>query len=96
MTELEQRMARLIGKRALVGITYVKPDGERRIQMHGVISRGVENMAIYLRSGGEEFSLPPDPDAFHPAEPGRYTLKTTGEVVDNPDFTASWTVHPPG
>ena len=56
MTDFDQRMARLIGNRALVGITYVESDGERRIQMHGVISRGVEIWrSTYLRSGGEEF-----------------------------------------
>ena len=60
-----------------------------------MITRAVENVAIYLQNEGEEFSLPPDPDAFQPAAPGRYTLKTTGEVVVDPDFLAAWTVHPP-
>jgi len=77
--------------------TDVEPNGERRIQMHGVISRGVEKVALSL-CGAEarSFAAAGPPDVFHPVEPGRYTLKTTGEVVDNPDFTTAWTVHPSG
>jgi hypothetical protein len=29
------------------------------------------------------------------AAPGRYTLRMTGEVVENPDFTATWEINPP-
>lgn len=55
MTDFEQRMARLIGKRTLVGITYVEPDGERRIQMHGVISRRVENVGSICGAEARSF-----------------------------------------
>ncbi len=91
----DRRVAPLLGKRALVGITYVERDGERRIQLHGVITRAVENEGIYLRCGEDELALPPEPAAFRPAAPGRYTLKATDEVVEDPDFTAVWTVRPP-
>ncbi|MFX0060574.1 MAG: hypothetical protein ACFFC7_00125 [Candidatus Hermodarchaeota archaeon] len=40
-------------------------------------------------------SLPPDLSAFQKAEPGDYRLRSTGEVVINPDFTVLWTVQPP-
>jgi hypothetical protein len=29
------------------------------------------------------------------AEPGSYRVRQTGEVVENPDFIATWTVHQP-
>ena len=29
------------------------------------------------------------------AGPGRYTLRSTGEVVEDPDMTTSWTIHEP-
>lgn len=91
----DRRIAPLLGKRALVGVTYVEPSGERLIQFHGVIVRAVEGEGIYLRCGDEEVWLPPDPSSFRPALPGRYALKTTGEIVADPDFTAVWRVHPP-
>jgi hypothetical protein len=34
--------------------------------------------------------LPPSLAAFELAKPGRYTLKSTGEVIDDPDVLVSW------
>jgi hypothetical protein len=88
-----------VGKYVLVGLTYLDGKGgvRARRQLHGDIvsadrSRGV---VIRLRSDGSEFPLPPDMRAYAKAAPGEFRLKSTGEVVVNPDYTAQWTIEPP-
>jgi len=39
--------------------------------------------------------LPPDLRAFRKAEPGEYRLKSSDEVVVDPDYLASWTITRP-
>ena len=89
----------LIGKTLLVGLTWVDPAGDRLEQMHGeVVSvdarRGIE---LRLAGGraGDAFRLPPDLRGIVAATSASYRLRGTGEVVDNPDFTATWVIHPP-
>ncbi|MBN7463153.1 hypothetical protein I3U64_23750, partial [Mycobacteroides abscessus subsp. abscessus] len=40
----------------------------------------------------ETFTLPPAPESFSPAAPGEYRLRSTGEVITDPDYLATWTV----
>ncbi len=83
----------MIGKRVLVGKTYVRGDEViEQVQFHGVIETADERTGFALRRAdtGEWESLPPDLRAFRPAEPGEYTLSSTGEVVLDPDFIATW------
>ncbi len=85
----------LIGKVMLVDLTYFDKGGERtgQIQVWGTVGR-VDVEGIYLtRSTGEELQLPPDVSAVKRAKPGEYKLHSTGEVVVNPDFTATWNVY---
>ena len=94
----ENRARAMVGKTVLVGLTYLDPDGNRVEQFHGeVVSvdprRGVEMRLAGSRSG-ETFMLPPDVSNVFAAAPGRYTLRATGEVVENPAFTATWEIHP--
>jgi hypothetical protein len=42
---------------------------------------------------GDIFTLPPALEAFAPAPPGEYRLRSTGEVVVDPDFTCVMQVH---
>jgi hypothetical protein len=90
--------AMFIGKHALVGLTFVNADGtlRKQVQVHGRIT-AVDESVITMRLHGsdEEFTLPPDLESFEPAEPGEYRLRTTGEVVVNPDLLASWTITAP-
>jgi hypothetical protein len=44
---------------------------------------------------GDVYTLPPDLRAFFPAPPGSYRLRETGEVVVDPDYTATWNITPP-
>ena len=61
-------------------------------QLHREIVRINENegILIKLHNSREEFKLPPELDSL-PAPPGEYRLRTTGEVVVDPDLLTIWT-----
>jgi len=86
----------LTGGTVLVGITRLNHKGEliEQMQYVGVVTSMDEVLHIKLRNGGD-LTLPPELSAFTRAEPGIYRLRQTGEEVENPDFTASWTVYSP-
>jgi hypothetical protein len=37
------------------------------------------------------FYLPPDLACLYPAQKGKYTLKSSGEIIEDPDFYTTWT-----
>ncbi len=92
----------LVGKYALVGITHVAADGHTvrgQDQYHGRIEsadqeKGIE-MACEGEWAGQKIVLPPDLAAFCRAEPGAYRLKSSSEVVIDPDVLASWSIVEP-
>ena len=90
--------AELIGTHVLVGLTDVDHAGnviEKR-QFHGKVVRASAEKGVILVDGnGEEHWVPLQRDAFTPAEPGHYRLRSTGEVVVDPTWLATWTVYPP-
>jgi hypothetical protein len=61
--------------------------------MHGDIV-GVDDQAITMQLHGsdDEFTLPPDLDSLRSAPEGAYRLRSTGEVVVNPDLLSTWEV----
>ena len=84
-----------IGKRLLVGITYQSHKGEliRQEQFHGLIVEADEGGIVIERNDtGEWQSLPPE---LMEAPPGEYRLRSTGEVVVNPDYLAKWIMEEP-
>lgn len=89
-----------IGQYVLVGVTFVDRQGREieRLQMHGVIeaadTRGIR-IALHGTRRGETGVMPPDLDALAPADPGKYTLHGTGEVIEDPDLLSAWTVTKP-
>lgn len=88
---------KLLGSVVLVGITRRSVSGDTLEQFYGTVVRaGAEGIDLTLSGSrsGENFFLPPHPQAFLPAQPGSYRLRDTGEVVENPDFTTTWTVEP--
>ena len=96
----EELAASYVGKYILVGITYLDHEGNelRAEQRHGVIASATqEGIEISLRGAheGQTFNLPPDLGAMFPADPGSYTLHSTNEVVENPDFVGTWEIHQP-
>lgn len=89
----------LVGLLVLVGITYVEPDGETvtsQVQAWGrIVNAAPEGISITCEGKtweGQTMTLPPDLQALQPADPGRYTLGSTGEMVVDPDLTTRWTV----
>lgn len=61
--------------------------------MHGIIA-GASAKGIVIRlSTGSNYNLPPDFDAINEAPPGEYKFRSTGDVVVNPDFMTTWTIH---
>ena len=87
-----------VGRRALVGITYVRPSGEaiEQRQWHGVVERvRPANVGIRRQDTGELEWVPADADAFGPGEEAEYRLRSTGEVVASPDLVATFVYEPP-
>ncbi len=87
----------LTGAEVLVGITHRGAETERYEQMFGIAEIVDRESGIAIRlSGkrrGELYWLPPDLRSFRKAAPGSYRLRSTGEVVVDPDFVAKWIVH---
>jgi hypothetical protein len=94
----EEFAAELVGTHLLVGLTHLDHAGNvvRLEQFHGTVIRAtVEEGVILVDSDGQERYLPLDREAFRPAEPGEYRLRTTGEVVVDPTWLTTWTISPP-
>ena len=92
----------LLGKYALVGITRYEADGttvRSKGQYHGIIVEVSRHREIKIacegRWRGETMTLPPVLQSFKQAKPGRYELKSTGEIVDDPDVVATWRITAP-
>jgi len=90
----------LVGKTMLVGLTFLDAAGEvaSREEFWGVVIAADDAEGISLdlmNEEGDTFTLPPQTSNIHPAEPGDYTLKSTGETVQNPDFVSTWMIHGP-
>lgn len=79
-----------VGKRLLVGVTYKDANGNvtHQEQFHGPIVEASAGGLVMVRAdNGARVNLPPE---LQKAEPGEYRLPTTGEVVIDPDFIATW------
>jgi len=85
-----------IGKHLLIGITFL--DAEENLieqyQTHGKIASIDDSQGIVIEKadGTGCYAIPPDLNALHPAPAGEYRMRTTGEIVVNPDFISTWTV----
>jgi hypothetical protein len=92
----ETRAQAMIGKRVLVGITLVTEQGKVVRQMFGTIAcvdrHGIE-IALEGAHAGKTARLPPDLGSFHFAGPGEFLLRETGEILVEPDFVSTWTIH---
>ena len=89
-----------LGKYILIGVTYVDAAGqvEDSVQMHGVVeSASQSGIKVSLKGerDGQSWIMPADLSAISPAQPGRYQLPETGEIIENPDFICTWMVQKP-
>lgn len=78
-----------IGKCVLVGIRYYsKGETVREEQFLSLIFEADEEGIVVERPGtGRRIVLPPE---IAPARKGRYRLHSTGEIVVDPDYLATW------
>ena len=90
----ELKLSDLVGKVMLVGVTYYTHDKQfiEQKQYHGTVLRADEDGIIIQKSDGEETWLPPDLRSTHPARPGEYRERSTGEIIENPDYLTFWKV----
>lgn len=81
----------------LIGMTYYTHDDQfiEQKQFWGKIIEAGEHRIIVQQKNGEIISLPPDLRSVKTAPPGTYRLRSTGEVIENPDFLSTWIVHEP-
>jgi len=94
----EELVARVLGKRLLVGLTFVRYSGEliEQRQLHGIVEQIAMQSGIVLRlPDGSTYRLPPDLRGIEEAPPGTYRLRATGEEVHDPDFLYTWTITRP-
>ena len=89
-----------IGKYLLVGVTRLNNSGEllSQEQLHGVIADITANGIDLELKGiheGETWRMPPFLEELSPASPGIYSLRSTGEVIENPDFTFTLSIRKP-
>jgi hypothetical protein len=94
----EEFAAELLGTHLLVGVTNVDHAGRvlDQRQFHGTVVRASVSEGVIVRdSAGHEHWVPLARDAFRPADPGEYRLRSTGEVVNDVTWLSTWTVHPP-
>jgi hypothetical protein len=89
----------LVGKYALVGVTYLASDGKTvtsQVQYHGRVVSADEKNGIKIECegkwAGQTLGLPPALSAFRFADPAEYKLRSTGETVTNPDVLATWSI----
>jgi hypothetical protein len=91
-----ERAASLVGKSVLVGLTRIDANGvEKQVQYFGRITAFDATIVTIRLDSGEERTLPPALDAFEEADPGEYHLRSTGEVVVDPDLISTWTIRAP-
>jgi hypothetical protein len=81
----------LVGKTILVGRTIQDKRGEFKGQEQfwgKVESASSGGIVLVLRGSrtGERVTIPPATDWLERVQPGKYTLRSTGETVDDPDF----------
>ncbi|MES2136728.1 MAG: hypothetical protein V4502_06670 [Pseudomonadota bacterium] len=84
------------GKRILVGITREHVSGKvSQEQFVGVarIEDGNDLCLIVIEcADGETREYPFDNRALTKAAPGEYRLRSSGEIVNNPDYLMTWIV----
>lgn len=95
----QELAASFVGKHVLIGVTYLDHDGAliEQAQFHGNIVRINEHEGIVVRlnGSGDEYTLPPDLNSLREAPAGEYRLRSTGELVVDPDLLTSWTINKP-
>jgi len=89
----------IIGKTILIGLTYLNKENEllEQKQIYGTIEHADKSKGISIKQAdtGDWFYLPPELNSLSIAAPGEYRLRSTGEVIADPDLLSMWTIHNP-
>ncbi|SIO30536.1 hypothetical protein SAMN05444166_3638 [Singulisphaera sp. GP187] len=88
-----------IGRNLLLGITYVTPSGtpHRQEQVVGTIMvvDFDEGIVVSCEPDGRQLVLPGDPSWLEKAPQAEFMLRSTGQVVTNPNYIAKLTKRSP-
>ena len=57
------------------------------------LTEATDDLIRVKQKDGTDFTLPPDLNSTKRARQGEYKLRSTGEVVVNPDFLATWNLN---
>jgi len=85
----------LKGKLFLIGLTFVDKNGKiiERYQTHGTVKRLTNDGIFKIRRDDHSiFQIPYDKNTIRLAKDGQYREKTSGEIVDHPDFIMTWEI----
>ena len=92
------RQAKVIGKIAVIGLTYYKKGQPPELkQLYGrviKVNKRVISVELDGSHSGEVFNLPPAINIFEYAEPGYYRFRSSDEGVENPDFIVTYKIYP--
>lgn len=83
------------GKMFLVGVDLLSVDDVviEKYQTAGVVEEMTDDGFFVLkRNDGSLFTLPYDPTSIKTADKGEYNLRSTSQVVVNPDYMTTWDV----
>ena len=86
----------MIGKKILVGLTYVDANNEvtNQLQLYGNILSIGEHALVFQRSDNDsEFSIPFEGKLDEADPESIYTIKTTGEEVTGINYISTFTIH---
>jgi hypothetical protein len=99
--QMEQLQASYLNKTVLIGVTHLRSvDGEDKVisqeQKFGTVSAWNLNVGIEVTlKSNEVLNLPPDATLLQPSDFSEFHLRSTGEVIHNPDFVTIWNVYHP-
>jgi hypothetical protein len=89
-----ERVQQFLGRTLLIGVSYQSHDGQllERKQFFGPITEITRKRGIVIHDEitDADCCLPPDLEQLHPAKKGNYTLKASGRVITDPDYTTQW------
>jgi hypothetical protein len=88
--------AELRGARVLIGVTRISSNGsveqDQYVGVAEIEDRGTFCLVNVDCTDGETRSYPFDVRAIERANPGEYRLRSSGEIIRNPDFLMKWEV----
>ena len=90
---------KMVGNTILIGVTYYDHTGKETAQRqwHGTITEAnqTRGIVVELKNDTNQCVLPPDLNGIQQAKRGEYRLRSTGEVIVDPDYLTTWQMKEP-